>query len=320
MGPAPTSWPPGRPLRLATRGSPLARLQCDLVASMLRELAVHVDVEIVVVSTRGDELAHLPLDQIGGQGAFVKEVQLAVLSRRADLAVHSAKDLPPVAPEGLVVAAVPKRADPRDVLIGRRLDDLGPGSTVATGSARRRAQLAHLHPDLEFVELRGNMARRLERAESGDVDVVVAAAAAMERLGWLARVAEVLPVEVMCPQVGQGSLAVECRDDDEVLLELLAGIDHAPSHATLLAERSLLAALGASCSAPVGGYARWLDDESLELDAVMASADGAKVVRAQRIGEDPASLGTDLARHLLDDLGGNALGGFDRPVAPVPGR
>jgi len=293
-------------LRLATRGSPLALRQAELVAQHLARVDPELEVATVVVRTRGDELAAVPLDRIGGQGAFVKEVQTAVLDGRADAAVHSAKDLPPLTPDGLVVAAVPERADPRDGLVGRCLADLVAGAVVATGSARRRAQLANLRPDLTFIELRGNMGTRLRRAEEGGLTVVVAVAA-LERLGWADRLSEVLPISYLLPQIGQGTLAVECRDDDEARRDLLTHIDDEVSRRTLTAERALLAALGASCSVPVAGFAEPLGGGRLRLQGLLASGDGRVLVREALEGDDPATLGVELAHHLLFDCGGSVI-------------
>lgn len=302
-----------RLLRLATRGSPLARRQADLVADLLTGALPGLVVEPVVVRTRGDHQAEVPLDRIGGQGVFVKEVQAAVVDGRADVAVHSAKDLPSVTPEELVLAAVPERADARDALVGRRLADLPAGGVVATGSARRRAQLANLRPDLTFVELRGNMDSRVRRAEDGSVDVVVVAVAALDRLGWSDRIAEVLPVSVMLPQAGQGALALECRADDAATLALLAAVDDALGHRTLSAERALLAAVGGSCSVPVAAWAGVdpVAEGSLRLQGMVASGDGRILVRAERVGDDPEALGRQLARYLMEDCGGSAIEGWD---------
>ncbi len=194
-------------LRLATRGSPLALRQTELVTELLRRAHPGLDVEPVVVRTQGDRDAATPLDQIGGQGVFVTEVEAAVAEGRADAAVHSAKDMPSVMPAQFVLGAVPQRADPRDGLVGATLAGLPAGALVATGSARRRAQLAALRPDLVFTDLRGNMARRVAMADGGAVSAVVVAVAAMERLGWMHKVRDVLdPVDVL-PQAGQGAIA-----------------------------------------------------------------------------------------------------------------
>ena len=202
-------------IRLATRGSPLALRQTEMVSELLRRADPGLDVEPVVVRTQGDQQASVPLDQIGGQGVFVTEVETAVTDGRADAAVHSAKDMPSTMGAHLVLGAVPPRADPRDGLVGCTLAGLPAGGLVATGSARRRAQLAYLRPDLVFTELRGNMARRVAVGEDGGVSAVVVAVAAMERLGWLDRLSDVLdPMDVL-PQAGQGAIAVQCRADDE---------------------------------------------------------------------------------------------------------
>ncbi len=204
-----------RTLRLATRGSPLARRQTETVAALLRAAHPGLEVEPVVVRTRGDRDASVPLDQIGGQGVFVAEVEAAVADGRADAAVHSAKDMPSVMAASFVLGAVPPRADPRDALVGCRLAELPAGALIATGSARRRAQLAYLRPDLVFRDLRGNMARRVAAAGTDGVTAVVVAMAAMERLEWLDQVTDVLdPMDVL-PQAGQGAIAVQCRAGDE---------------------------------------------------------------------------------------------------------
>jgi len=294
-------------VRLATRGSPLALRQAELVAALLaREPGVVV--EQVVVHTEGDRRTDEPLDRIGGQGLFVKEVQQAVIDRRADVAVHSAKDLPPVTPAGLLLAAVPTRADPRDALVGSTFEALPPGALVATGSARRRAQLANARPDLTFVELRGNMATRVSAAGRGSVAAVVVAAAAMERLGWTDRVAEVLAVSLMLPQVGQGALALECRADDRSTAALLEAVDDPSDHRCVVAERAFLGALGGSCAVPVGAWATAETDGRVRLRSMVASSDGRVVVRHEDCHGDPEVLGRMVARQLLEEHGGIAAG------------
>src|SRR5437763_11614571 len=209
-------------LRAATRASALARLQTDLVSVALDE-----PVEPVVVQTTGDRRTDVAIWEMGGQGVFVKEVQAAVLDGRADFAVHSAKDLPPDSPDGLVLAAVPERDDPRDALVGSALEGLPVGAREGTGSLRRRAQLAWTRPDLTFAGLRGNIDTRLAKAP--EFDAIVVAAAALRRLGRTQVIDEVLDPAVVLPQVGQGALAVECRADDEGVRVALARIDHLPS-------------------------------------------------------------------------------------------
>jgi hydroxymethylbilane synthase len=324
---------PAGPLRLATRGSPLALWQAQRVAALLGALPEARSCQIVVVETTGDRLAEVPVAQLGGQGAFVTEVQTAVLDGRADIAVHSAKDLRSQTTAGLVLACVPERADPRDALVGARLADLGPGASVATGSVRRRAQLASLRPDLTFVELRGNMATRLERAAREGAGVV--AVAALDRLGLSGHIAEVLDTGVLLPQVAQGALAVECRADDAEVLAVLAAIDDPVAHRAVTAERAFLAALDGGCTFPVGalatpsgftgdgvgdgvgtgarahgsGWERASGEPAagdLSLEGILASRDGRVVLRRTCTGDDPDELGRRLARDLLDH-GGRAL-------------
>lgn len=306
-------------LRIATRGSPLARLQAERVGAIL---AAHRGdrgdrgdraFELVVVRTRGDVESAIPLSSLGGQGVFVKEVQQAVLEGSADVAVHSAKDLPSAAVEGLVIGCVPERADPRDAMVGKLLDDLAPGATVATGSPRRRAQLAALRPDLTFCELRGNIAGRIERAEA--VGAGVMALAALERLGLADKVAGVLEPSDMLPQVGQGALAVECRADDAELLELLAAADDAVAHRQVDAERSWLASIGGGCSAPVAAFAQPVQGEPgmLTLEGMIASYDGRIVLRRSSNGSDPEELGRRVASELVNEAGGSALDEWAEP-------
>jgi hydroxymethylbilane synthase len=311
VAPAAAGSAEGRTLRLATRGSPLARRQAALVAAALVAAHPGLRAEPVVVRTRGDREPHAPLDRIGGQGAFVKEVQAAVAEGRADVAVHSAKDLPPVSPVGLTLAAVPERGDVRDALVGTGLAELPTGAVVATGSARRRAQLANVRPDLTFADLRGNMDRRLRTAETGAVAAVVAAMAALDRLGWSDRAAGILPVSLMLPQVGQGALALECRDGDQATVSLLAAVDHQPSSSALAAERAFLAAIGGNCALPVGALGLPAPAGGLLLQAMVASGDGRVVVRVEERGDDPNVLGRSVARRLVSDAGGSSIGFWD---------
>jgi hydroxymethylbilane synthase len=305
------------PLRIATRGSDLARWQAEEVARRLRTSQPDLPVELVVVTTSGDRRQDVPVWELGGQGVFVKEVQAAVLARRADVAVHSAKDLPSVTAPGLTLAAIPLREDPRDALVGRRLDGLGPGATVATGSVRRRAQLAWVRPDLTFTGLRGNVGTRLERVPPGGA--VVVAAAALSRLGSLDRAAEILEPSVVLPQVGQGAIAVECRTDDATTREALMAIDDLRARAAVTAERSYLTHLGGGCDLPVGAYATLDPGGELQAEALLASLDGRVVMRARRAGpaEFAVAIGAELAAELLG-AGADLLESLGRdPVGPA---
>jgi hydroxymethylbilane synthase len=286
-------------LRAATRGSELALWQARHIASLLGE-----PVEEVVVETAGDKNHDTPIWEIGGRGVFVKEVQTAVLEGRADFAVHSAKDLPALGVPGLVLAAVPERGDARDALVGRTLEELPAGARVATGAVRRRAQLASLRPDLTFAGIRGNVDTRLRKATQ--FSAVMMAAAALQRLGRIEQAAELLDPRVVVPQVAQGALAVECREDDDGIREKLAAIEHGPSRRAVDSERAYLAELGGGCDLPVGAHAQVIDG-TIRMTAVLATLDGRIVIRSTREGDDPEELGRSAASEILDDCGGTWL-------------
>jgi hydroxymethylbilane synthase len=240
-------------LRLATRGSRQAVAQATTVAEAITATTGR-PVELVLVETTGDVRLDVPLHTIGGQGVFVKEVQAAVLDGRADLAVHSAKDLQSAPTDGLTIAAYCVRRDPADALVGRSLADLAAGATVATGSVRRRAQLYRARPDLHFVELRGNIDSRLSKIPEGGA--IVMAVAALDILSMTDRIAERLDVDTFVPAVGQGCVAVECRDGDDDTLTAVVQVDHAPTRHAVEVERAFLGQLGSGCSLPVGGHVR----------------------------------------------------------------
>jgi hydroxymethylbilane synthase len=296
-------------IRLATRRSPLALLQAELVRANLQRHGV--DAELVLIETSGDRKLDVPLKLLGGQGIFAVEIQKALLRGEADVAVHSAKDLPSQCPAGLTIACVPERRDPADVLVGRSLAGLGPGATVATGSPRRRALLLERRPDLQVVDLRGNMASRLSTPGKGGVDAVVAAAAALERLGESGLIAERLDPTWFVPQVGQGALALEARSDDEETRALLAEINDDEAMTSLVTERAFLAELGTGCSIPAGAYARLVGDV-IHVHGAMIGVDGTTSVRATHTGGPPGQLGQELAMTLRDEMGGASLPGWDR--------
>ncbi len=288
-------------LRLATRSSELALWQARRVAGIIRSADPRWEIQLVTVTTSGDRRTDVPVWEMGGRGVFVAEVQAAVLDGRADAAVHSAKDLQPVTTPGLVLAALPERADRRDVLVGARLSDLLPGATVATGSQRRRAQLAALRPDLQFQSLRGNIATRLGRAPAGGA--IVVAMAALQRLDLHPEPSEVLAEDVMLPQVGQGAIAVECSGSDEAVLALLRSVDDPGARTTVTAERSFLATIGGACDLPVAGSATATAGGVLTMSGLLASPDGTTVVRRSAVG--PVAAAADLGREVaLAVLGG----------------
>lgn len=249
--------PTAREMRLATRRSAQATAQAQAVGQLLEAAVPGLRAVLVFVDTLGDQRADVPLHTMGGQGVFVKEVQRAVLDGHADIAVHSAKDLPSAVTDGLTIGAFCERRSPADALVGRRLSELEPGAVVATGSVRRRAQLQAVRPDLRFEELRGNIQTRLSKVPADGA--IVMAVAALEILGLTERIAEILPLDGFVPAPGQGCVAVECRLDDAATRAALASIDHAPSRLAVEAERAFLAELGTGCSLPLGAHATGSD-------------------------------------------------------------
>jgi hydroxymethylbilane synthase len=299
-----------RPLRLGTRGSQLALRQAELVRAALQAQHPALAIELVPITTRGDQLAHLPLQAISGQGVFARALEDALLAGTIDCAVHSLKDLPGALRSGLVLAAFPPREDARDALVARTAPGfaaLPPRARVATSSPRRAAQLLAARPDLEIVPIRGNVDTRLRKLEEQRLDATVLAVAGLRRLGLAARITEPLPLDLCLPAVGQGALAVQCRADDLATRALLAPLDDAPTRAAVEAERALLAALGGGCRIPIAAHAT-VEGATLRLRGLLASPDGRTLIRDQLMG--PASAATRLGRALAERLlaaGGGAL-------------
>ena len=305
-------------LRLGTRRSALAMIQSTAVADAITAASGR-PVELVEITTRGD-VSTEPLATIGGAGVFVSALREAVLAKEVDLAVHSLKDLPTAPADGLVVAAVPTREDPRDVVCARdelTLAQLPVGAKVGTGAPRRVAQIHALGLGLDLVDVRGNVDTRLSKVSDGLLDAVILARAGLARLGRLDAVTEVLdPIQVL-PAPGQGALAVECREADDELTALLGGLDDPTTRSAVTAERSLLAELEAGCTAPIGAYAEAAEgDEGLELylRAVVVSPDGAVSIRKSATGPlgGAEQLGRDLAAELLSDGAGAVVGAHER--------
>ncbi len=288
-------------LRLGTRGSRLALIQTQSVADALAALGV--EVEITVIRTSGDHLAQVALADFGGKALFVKEIEEALLEGRADVGVHSLKDVPGVLPAGLCLAAFPPRADPRDCLVtrrGRSLVDLPPGTVVGSSSLRRRALLLSGRPDLRVEPIRGNVETRLAKLESGAYDAVVLAKAGLDRLGLSPPHASTLPAEEFLPAAGQGILGVEVREDDRQTRELVGRLDDRRTRMEAQAERAFLLRLGAGCHTAVAGHAQ-LDGDALSLTGLVASPDGATVLRSSLGGlaSSAEALGQKLADELL---------------------
>ncbi|HLK50858.1 MAG TPA: hydroxymethylbilane synthase [Bryobacteraceae bacterium] len=284
-------------LVIASRGSQLALWQAHWVQQKLSDLGHETRIDII--KTTGDKITDVPLAKVGTKGLFTKEIEEALLDGRADLAVHSLKDLPTELPAGLVLAAIPVREDPRDAIVGRRLADLPPGARVGTSSLRRAAQLRQLRPDLEIETIRGNVDTRLRKLDEGRYDAIVLAAAGLKRLGWSDRIAELLPADVMCSAVGQGALAIETRAEGAGR-DACEALDHATTRAAVIAERGVLAALGGGCQVPIGAYAT-VNSATLRIAAVVASPDGTELVRGESQGPiaDAARIGAELGADLL---------------------
>jgi hydroxymethylbilane synthase len=278
-------------LTIASRGSQLALWQARWVSESLTALGHQCRIEII--KTTGDKITDVPLAQIGGKGLFTKEIEDALLDGRADLAVHSLKDLPTELPAGLALAAVPEREDPHDAVVGRKLVDLPAGATVGTSSLRRAAQLRRLRPDLIVESIRGNLDTRLRKLDEGRYHAIVLAAAGLKRLGWQARIAQILPDEVMCPAVGQGALAVETRAAGAER-DACAALNHAATHSAVAAERAFLRALGGGCQVPIGAHAT-VTGAWLHLTGLVIAPDGSAVVRGEREGPSAEAEATGAA-------------------------
>src|SRR5262245_58488863 len=298
-------------LVVGTRGSQLALHQSEWVQARLKELAPHVTVTLCRIQTSGDKILDVPLAKIGGKGLFVKEIEEALLSGEIDLAVHSMKDVPTELQPGLALLCIPRREDPRDVLISRDarpFKELPHGARIGTSSLRRQAQLLQTRPDLSITMLRGNLDTRLRKLREGQFDAIVLAAAGLRRLGWEQHITEYLEPAVSLPAIGQGALGIEGRKDDAFLESLLRGLDDAETRATVFAERALLHRLQGGCQVPIAAHATLVGSEMM-LEGLVASVDGREVIRdrVQGPADDPESLGVRLAERLLGRGGDRIL-------------
>ncbi|MBL8216827.1 MAG: hydroxymethylbilane synthase [Bryobacterales bacterium] len=285
-------------LKIGSRGSQLALWQSNWVKDQLAAKGIAAEIEII--HTTGDKITDVPLSQVGSKGLFTKEIEEALLDKRVDLAVHSMKDMPTDLPDGLTIAAVPPREDPRDALIGYKLNDLPRYARVGTSSLRRTAQLKALRPDLRIESIRGNVDTRLRKLDEGLFDAIVLAAAGLTRLGWKDRITEYLSADVMCPAVGQGALAIETRSDQGEGFQAARSLNDNRTALCVAAERALLAEMGGGCQVPLGAHAK--KDNLLHLQAVVVSPDGEKVVRNKTTGDPrhPEKIGQRLALTMLD--------------------
>ena len=290
-------------IRIATRKSPLALWQAHFVQSRLQQLYPQLRVELLPMSTKGDKILDSPLAKVGGKGLFVKELEQAILAGDADIAVHSMKDVPVEFPDGLGLSIICERDDPRDAFVSSRFSsmaELPAGSRVGTSSLRRQCQLRASRPDLQILDLRGNVNSRLAKLDAGEYDAILLAAAGLKRLGLQARITTLLPPEQSLPANGQGAVGIECCLDDDELLTLLAPLEHGPTRQRVLAERAMNRALQGGCQVPIGAYAE-LEGDQLWLRGLVGSPDGRQILRAERRGPAcaPETLGQALAEQLL---------------------
>ena len=298
------------PLRIATRQSRLALWQAEHVASRLREAHPGLEVVLVPMTTQGDRVLDRPLAEVGGKGLFIKELEIAVQEHRADIAVHSMKDVPSELPAGMTLAAMLTRADPRDAFVSlkfRHFNDLPQRARIGTSSLRRQSQLKAVRPDLEITALRGNVDTRLRKLDEGQYDAIILAAAGLKRLGYDKRITHLLDIEHSLPAVGQGIIGIECRSDDARSIECVSALNDTEARVCCESERAFALRLQGSCQSPIAGFAQLTGDQ-LELRGVVASEDGTTIYRGTVTGssEQARSIGTQLAERLLD-AGAEAL-------------
>jgi len=290
-------------LRIATRKSPLAMWQAEHVAARLIEAHPGLEVELVTFTTQGDKILDTPLAKIGGKGLFVKELERAMLDGDADIAVHSMKDVPVDLPKGLYLPVILQREDPRDAFVSndfKNFNDLPQGARLGTSSLRRQCQLKEARPDLEILDLRGNVNTRLAKLDAGDYDAIILACAGLKRLGFDDRIRDSMNPETSLPAIGQGAIGIECRNDDADTNNLIAVLDDAETHICVEAERAMNARLGGGCQVPIAGFAE-LKDEQLQLRGLVGRVDGSEILRSAIFGQpsEAAAMGTALAEELL---------------------
>ena len=298
-------------LRIATRSSPLALWQAEEVSRRLRDLYPELEVELVTMKTRGDKILDAPLAKVGGKGLFVKELEAGMLEGRADIAVHSMKDVPVEFPEGLELALIMAREDPRDAFVSNHyasLEELPDGARVGTSSLRRQTQIRERFPRLELDWLRGNVNTRLAKLDAGDYDAIILASAGLKRLGFEQRIRSCLEPEISLPAIGQGAIGIECRSDDEAVQSLIAPLADRDTTLRVQAERAMNERLEGGCQVPIAGYAV-LEGDELWLRGLVGEPDGSRVLRAEIRGpaSDAVELGTRLAEQLLEQGAGEIL-------------
>jgi len=290
-------------IRIATRKSPLAMWQAEHVSARLIEAHPGLEVELVTFTTQGDKILDTPLAKIGGKGLFVKELERAMLDGEADIAVHSMKDVPVELPDGLYLPVILKREDPRDAFVSNNykdFNDLPEGARLGTSSLRRQCQLKEARPDLQILDLRGNVNTRLAKLDAGDYDAIILACAGLKRLGFDERITASMSPDTSLPAIGQGAIGIECRKDDAAINNLIAVLDDPVTHICVEAERAMNERLGGGCQVPIAGFAE-LNDEQLQLRGLVGRTDGSEILRSAIFGQpsEAASMGTALAEELL---------------------
>ncbi|CAB1277612.1 hydroxymethylbilane synthase [Candidatus Nitrosacidococcus tergens] len=292
-------------LRIATRKSQLALWQARHVANTLQYLYPKLQVEFIMMTTQGDKILDSPLAKIGGKGLFVKELEQGILNNEADIAVHSMKDVPVELPDGLHIAAICQREDPRDAFVSnhwQKLSDLPQGARVGTSSLRRQTQICEYRSDFQILDLRGNVNTRLTKLDNNEFDAIILATAGLKRLTLEERIKETLTPEISLPAIGQGAIGIECRKGDTVTEQLLKSLEHVPTRITVIAERALNERLAGGCQVPIGGYAELIDDNQVWLRALVGRPDGSEVIRGEIKGllTEAENIGTSLAEDLLN--------------------
>lgn len=296
---------------MATRQSPLALWQAEHIRARLEAMHADLTVELVTFVTQGDKILDTPLAKIGGKGLFVKELEAALMDGRADLAVHSMKDVPMALPEGLSLAVICEREDPLDAFVSNHyasFADLPQGAKVGTSSLRRKCQILKARPDLEIIDLRGNVGTRLSKLDDGQYDAIILASAGLKRLGLAERIRHTIQPDVSLPAVGQGALGLECRSQDQAVLDLILPLMHAETNVCVRAERAFNAYLEGGCQVPIAGYAT-LQNGQLQIEGRVGSVDGQTILKAVQYGapEQAEMLGEELAKALLAQGAGELL-------------
>lgn len=289
-------------ITIASRKSPLAMWQSEFVQAQLRKHYPDLTIEIRGMMTQGDKLLSTPLYEIGGKSLFVKELEKAILERRADIAVHSIKDMPVELPNHLTLSVIMEREDPRDAFVSNKFDSidaLPEGAIIGTSSLRRQAVMKTLRKDLTIETLRGNVGTRLKKLDDGHYDAIILAAAGLKRLGLEDRIATILEPKIMLPGVGQGAIGIECRSDDHELINLLQALDHHPTRLCVEAERYVTQALGGSCKIPLAAYAT-IENNNLHLQAMVGKIDGSEMIRAEESG--PVESRHDISKKVVENL------------------